>query len=310
MELLFTLSGHPGGGLAPGEVCVDFSKAHDRLPHAPSESCIDAQWSVKLAANPRLHDGDKFRLGAIEWRGARQLFLGLGLTGYREYIGTHAREPDADAALRFAGCQSQGGSRNSHFSRALGCEAVLSTSDAHVILVRRSNEVSLFQGFYNGPSGHPEPGRMPSALKTHREPLDGPLSVAEAAADRRCRLGDNDAAAVVKELFESVVNETVEEIGIPRDTLGSPLLIGAMQDQSGKPDLLFSLTTALSSAEVKDIYAKGAHAESWESDFLLALPWEEAVSLLGNAGDLSDRIRLTPVTQAALECERTRRQSE
>jgi len=318
MEILFTLAGHPGGGLSKDEVLVDFSAAHDRVPHPSTEEAIDIIWADRKARNSRLHDGDKFRLGSVEWQSARSLHIELGLTGYREYLGTHTRPRDEHEALLQAGMQ--------HFSRALGCEAVLSTSDGHIVLIRRSLEVAMFAGYYNGPSGHPEPGKMPASAEPAKGTSD--LSIADAAADRRRRLGSNDSHAAVLELFGSVLDETEEETGIPRNALGAPILIGAMQDAQGKPDLIFSLTTTLSAAEVRTIYAQGTHAESWESDRLVALPWAEALLLLERAPAESssvlhgtaesstpptqskiDDIRLTPVTQAAFECERIRRES-
>jgi hypothetical protein len=313
MEILFTLSGHPGGGLTKEEVLVDFSAAHDRVPHPATEEAIDVIWARRKAKHSRLHDGDKFRLGSVEWQGARSLKVELGLTGYREYLGTHTRPPEEHEALLQSGRQ--------HLSCALGCEAVLSTSDGQLVLIRRSTEVAMFSGFYNGPSGHPEPGRMP-ASRAHVEGIKD-LNVTDAAADRRQRLGSNDNMAVVQELFESVLDETVEETGISRETLGSPLLIGLMQDQQGKPGMIFSLTTNLSADEVRAVYAQGAHAESWESDRLVTLPWTEAQALLERACEHSDAtdgsptpvtspgsadfIRLAPASQAAFECERARR---
>jgi len=318
MEIIFTLAGHPGGGLSKDEVLVDFSVAHDRVPHPPTEEAIDVIWADRKAQNSRLHDGDKFRLGSVEWQSTRSLRVELGLTGYREYLGTHTRPADEHEALLQLGQQ--------HFSRALGCEAVLSTSDDHIVLIRRSLEVAMFAGYYNGPSGHPEPAKMPASTELSKGTSS--LSVADAAVDRRQRLGSNGALAAVQELFGSVLDETVEETGIPRDALGNPLLIGAMQDAQGKPDLIFSLTTTLSAAEVRAIYAQGTHAESWESDRLVALPWAEVLHLLDStraeSSDDSDgtnkpaappthgnteKIQLTPVTQAAFECESIRRAS-
>ena len=47
-------------------------------------------WNAKLEGGAKLFDQSKFRLRRIGWEG-RRVRLELGLTGYKEYIGTHRR---------------------------------------------------------------------------------------------------------------------------------------------------------------------------------------------------------------------------
>ena len=204
--------------------------------------------------NPRLFDAPKFRLAGVAVEGGRAT-LKVGLTGYRAYVATHraANWKAIPAASR---------------SRALGVEAALRTADGYYALARRSSAVATHGGLYNGPSGHPEPG----AVKA--DP-----GADEADAARR------GAAAEI--LVDGVLDEIVAELGVPRPSLSTPRLIGACADDRGKPDLLFLVTTTLSSAAVAS--ARESAAEKWEADDLV---------FRRDPGDLP----LTPVTRAAFAC--------
>jgi hypothetical protein len=60
--------------------------------------------------------------------------------------------------------------------------------------------------------------------------------------------------------------------------IGDPLLTGAMRDERGKPDVLFSVRTAWSSVEVLAAYGAQRHAEAWESEDMVALPWDQCAA--------------------------------
>ncbi|CAE7253754.1 Nudt22 [Symbiodinium pilosum] len=219
--------------------------------------------------NPRIYDGSKFRLHSVAWVDG-VLQVNLGLTGYKEYLGTHQRPPTESQQLGEDGLRDFG-DKAAHFSQALGCEAVLGTSDGQAVLLRRSGAVGTNSGLYNGPSGHPEPKN----------------AGVEAEADM-----DTASEASKRELFGSVVDEVVAETNVPRESLTCPELIGFMADSTGKPDVLFLLRTSLTSEEVKLAYAKGAE-EAWESDRLMFWPLEKLQEC-----DLP----LTAVTRAAIAC--------
>ena len=148
-----------GGGVAASAVSVDFGAAHARRPHA-TDARIDERWAKAREGNARLFDGSKFRLRRVSGGGADggPPHLELGLTGYREYVGTHLVDAAERRALEDDG-ERDHGERGAHMANALGCEAVLVTSDGHAVLLRRSGEVATHGGLYNGPSGHPEPSR-------------------------------------------------------------------------------------------------------------------------------------------------------
>ena len=263
-----------GGGVAASAVSVDFGPAHARRPHA-TDARIDERWAAAREGNARLFDGSKFRLRRVSGGGADGAppHLELGLTGYREYVGTHLVDAAERRALEDDG-ERDHGERGAHMANALGCEAVLVTSDGHAVLLRRSGEVATHGGLYNGPSGHPEPSR----------------AVVE-GDDKETRAVEA-AARVRNELYASVLMETHEEVGVPLEKLKAPTLLGVMADPTGKPDLLFLVRTDLDAAAVRECYAAGAE-EGWESDRLATWPVADLAACT---------LPLTPVTRAAIYC--------
>jgi len=267
-SLLLTLEGARLRGVREGDVSVSFASAHDRRPHA-KDGAIDEVWREKLASGARLFDQTKFRLRRIA-RTAAGVEMEVGLTRYKEYIGTHAG--GRVLALQ-AAAEAAHGERRAHLSCALGCEAVLLTRERQVVLLRRSGATASHQRLYNGPSGHAEPAH--AGVETH-----GGMCA------------DSAAARVVRELFEAIVQEVHEETNIPKESLSEPLLIGAMEDSRLKPDLLFLLSTSLDAAAVRACYSRGA-TEVWESDKLVFWPADTIDSC---------SLPLTPVTRAAIDC--------
>ena len=251
--------------LGPSDCCeavvVDYDqKKHARRPHA-LDDLIDETWARALDAKPNLFDGAKFRLASAS-SSSGTATLRIGLTGYREYVGTN-RAPHWE---RLAG---DGGA---HLSNALGCETALETADGMLALFRRSAAVATHGGLYNGPSGHAEPGRVKGFEGVRDVPLD--------------------AAAVSRELLEdAILMETVEEVGVPLASLSKPKLIGVMRDSRLKPDLLFLVKTTLVSEAVRARHATAV--EAWESDDLRFVPVDAPDGAFP---------ALTPVTRAALAC--------
>lgn len=285
-RMLWSLEGAAASvrlGVPRARARVALAPAHDRHAH-PSDGAIDCVWRARLEATAatggKLFDASKFRLRRVRWADAArrdELVLELGLTSYKEYVGTNQLPTAERRALEADGARGRDGDHCAHLSCALGCEAVLLTADAQFVLLRRSGRVSSGAGLYNGPSGHPEPER--ARVVAHAADECGARALAERALD---------------ELFESVRQEIHEETNVPLSTLGEPRLIGAMCDDAHKPDVLFAVTTTLDAARVRAAFAHGA-VEGWESDRLAFWP---AARLTACA----DELPLTAVTRAALYC--------
>lgn len=259
-------------GVRPEQVRISFGPQHGRLPHSELDALIDERWSAAVEANPRIFDGSKFRLKHIAWSPDGQAVgLQLGLTGYKEYLGTNRLEEDLWRQLRDDGERVHGDAA-AHLSNALGCEAIFLTSDGQAVMLRRSGAVGTHSGLYNGPSGHPEPSHAGLLA-------DGCDS-------------DSIEERVCQELFDSVLQEVHEETNVPREVLSPPRLIGCMADATGKPDIIFLVRTSMDSNSVRDCYSKGA-VEGWESDRLTFQP----VSKLAEC-----ELPMTAVTRAAVDC--------
>ena len=283
--LLFTPTSPARGAAARAQLRVTLAPQHDRRTHPTDVTRIERVWESKLtraaASGGKLFDQSKFRLHAIKWtggatRGPPIVDVCLGLTSYKEYVGTNLIGDDERRVLEADGTTSHA-DPCAHLSNALGCETILLTSDEQVVLLRRSSAVSTGTGLYNGPSGHAEPSH--ARIDQHAQDPDAMAEAAERAAD---------------ELFGAILQEVHDETNVPIADLSAPLLIGAMADSSRKPDLLFVTMTRLDADRVRAAYAQGAN-EGWESDRLAF--WPSA-----RLAECEDELPLTAVTRAAHEC--------
>ena len=85
-------------------------------------------------AGVEIFDGSKFRLQRIALDEHGHVVLELGLTGYREYLGTNRLPTDALRQLEADG-QAEHANPRAHLSNALGCETILLTADDQVVLL-------------------------------------------------------------------------------------------------------------------------------------------------------------------------------
>mmetsp|Transcript_82866 Transcript_82866/g.238105 ORF Transcript_82866/g.238105 Transcript_82866/m.238105 type:complete len:298 (-) Transcript_82866:272-1165(-) len=264
-------------GIDAEDLRLSFGSQHNRKNHI-LDTLIEKQWGAAVARNPRTFDGSKFRLDGITWvEGGCAVEFRFGLTSYKEYLGTNRLEDAQFLQLRRDGEESHGDAC-AHLSNALGCEALLLTSDRQVVLLRRSAAVGTHGGLYNGPSGHPEPGS--AGL-----PKDGVAALG-------ATVGGEEADVVRRELFKSVLDEISAETNVPHDSLTQPKLIGCMADVRGKPDVLFFVQTTLDAAAVRECYDRGAE-EGWESDRL---------TFMSEADLASCALPMTAVTRVAIAC--------
>ncbi|KAM7501989.1 hypothetical protein LguiB_000893 [Lonicera macranthoides] len=93
-----------------------------------------------------------------------------------------------------------------HTSSPLGNGAVVESSDKRIVLIQRSNNVGEFPGHFVFPGGHPEPPEV--GIESHQNDKDSKNSE---LINRK----------VSQEMFDSIVREVVEEIGVPAATLVS-----------------------------------------------------------------------------------------
>lgn len=112
------------------------------MPAVPSSTCNNRDNGVTASASSRTIDSEYL------------LTLRLGLTSYKDYLGTNWSCQVEE--LRQRGELEFGDSR-ALLAQPLGVGAVLSTDDGQVVLIRRSQKVAEAGGLLDIPGGHPEP---------------------------------------------------------------------------------------------------------------------------------------------------------
>ncbi|CAN0381894.1 unnamed protein product, partial [Hapterophycus canaliculatus] len=184
-----------------------------------------------------------------------------------------------------------------YLSQKLGVGAVVETADGFLLSLCRSSGVAEGQGMMGAPGGHPEPKNIGLTAEVLRG-----LATKTIASRRKFGLQATD------ELFDSAVQEVVDETNVPRSALGEPLLSGLVRQGNsfGAPTAAFIIPCSLERAEVSTLYAKGAK-EAFESTALRTLPASEVIAEGGSAWFASRGLTATPSFQGALELWREHR---
>ncbi|XP_012064954.1 nudix hydrolase 9 isoform X2 [Jatropha curcas] len=231
-------------GLSPSQVSVDFDQSYDRIPHpdVELENSIAKIWDQRAQKNSSLYNGKKFRYGGynvLSGGGSNQdshICLHLGLTDYRTFVGTNLNPlwekflvPSEDDHIH---CQ--------HMSSPLGNGAVVETSDKKIVVLQRSSNVGEFPGHFVFPGGHPEPEEV--GITCHQSSKD---------------LTDSKmiSSKVSQEMFDSIIREVVEEIGVPATSLCNVRFIGiSCRVLNVRPAAFFSIRCHLGSEEIHQLY--------------------------------------------------------
>ncbi|XP_013849621.1 nucleoside diphosphate-linked moiety X motif 22 isoform X5 [Sus scrofa] len=203
----------PPGGLPEEQVRAELSPAYDRRPLPGGDKAITAIWESRLRAQPWLFDAPKFRLHSATLvptgSPGPQLLLHLGLTSYRDFLGTNWAS--SAAWLRQQGA-TDWGDKQAYLADPLGVGAALATADGFLVFLRRSGQVAEAPGLVDVPGGHPEPKALcPGDSPLHKD-LPGEL--------------------VAHELFSSVLQEICDEVNLPLLTLSRPLLLGIARNET------------------------------------------------------------------------------
>lgn len=221
---------------------------------------VDAATSAALASSTCECSGENATTGltsasaktTVQEESGYVLTLRLGLTSYKDYLGTNwsrqAEELHRRGEVEF-------GDPLSLFAQPLGVGAVLCTVDEQVVLIRRSQRVAEAGGLLDIPGGHPEP-------KVVCELLGETICEEKISMAMLQQCPD----AVVSELFSSVCAEIRDEVNVPLTFLGEPILLGIALNHTsaGRPSAEFYISCSLTSDQVKKLYWKGG-AEAHES---------------------------------------------
>lgn len=114
-------------------------------PHFPAQNTFDN-------SNTAVNQEESGENG--DWDFVPALTLKIGLTCYKDYLGTNW-------SRRAAELRQQGGAEFGDplalLAQPLGVGAILCTADDQVVLIRRSQKVAEAAGLLDIPGGHPEP---------------------------------------------------------------------------------------------------------------------------------------------------------
>ncbi|KAL4238646.1 UDP-sugar diphosphatase [Mactra antiquata] len=244
----------------PDSVKVKLSKEYNRKLSPTLEEEIESIWKRRLAELPSLFNGTKFRLHSVE-EDQSLIILNLGVTCYKDFQGTNL---SSDVLV----LQSQGlcdhDDSQAYMCDALGVGALVMTSDDHIVLIFRSKNCGEDTEMWDRPGGHAEPTNIVGRIPV--EDID---------------LSSMSEDAVIKEIYQSIIEEVVSEVNLPQDSLQSPVIIGIHRSNlnGGKPNVEFLVRCSLSSSHVESLYKQGIQAEAYESENIMLLPVDTALML-------------------------------
>lgn len=230
-------------GFSPSQVSVVLDESYDRIPHPDTnlENSISEVWDSRVQNNKSLFNGQKFRYGGYIMRGEggsseeSHVCLHLGLTDYRTFVGTNLNP----LWEKFLVASEDDPIQCQHTGSPLGNGAVVETSDKKILLLQRSNNVGEFPGHFVFPGGHPEP--QDAGITSH---LCG--STESEFINQK----------VSQEMFDSIIREVVEEIGVPAESLCNPLFIGISRRRLNvRPAAFFFIKCSLQSNEIQQLYS-------------------------------------------------------
>ncbi|XP_015874252.3 nudix hydrolase 9 [Ziziphus jujuba] len=229
-------------GLSPSQVSVVFDETYDRVPHPDMslENSISEIWDQRIQRSTSLYNGQKFRYGGhmlCNGDGCdkeSRVCLHLGLTDYRTFVGTNLNP----LWEKFLVISKDDSIRCQHTSSPLGNGAIVETSDKKILVLKRSNDVGEFPGHFVFPGGHPEPQEV--GISFHQHEIDSE------AINKKVSL----------EMFDSIIREVVEEIGVPAASLCEPVFIGiSRRELNVRPAAFFSIKCSLDSMEIQQMYS-------------------------------------------------------
>ncbi|XP_020562144.1 nucleoside diphosphate-linked moiety X motif 22 isoform X3 [Oryzias latipes] len=267
-----------------GDALWGHSALRNGLPKTENEEITQQNTQV----SPSDEHG-KCKGNAVEYYDKPLLILRLGLTSYKEYLGTNWSCQAAE--LRQRG-QTEYKDPLALLAQPLGVGAILCTSDDQVVFIRRSQKVAEAGGLLDIPGGHPEPKVTETRLNVNKMLTVRPKlcccpqavceSLGETVSEEQITMEmmQRRPSAVVAELFFSVSAEIRDEVNVPVSVLGAPVLLGVALNHTsaGRPSAEFFVSCSLTSKEVQELYWKGG-AEANESTDVVFLSRAEALQL-------------------------------
>jgi hypothetical protein len=236
------------------KVTVDWDPARWAMREtAESRAEIEWTWTAATAAQPRLWNQSKYRLaGAEGWLEDRGPLLRVGLTDYKDHMGTNLG-PEVD---RWVG---EGPARWDMMAQCIGVGCWLLSTDGKVVMVETAGWKGEQGCRVDRPGGHAEPEESLALLPEAGRTLAGLTP-----------------QLVRRELFECIQKEVRDEINIPLESQGRPELLGVVvnTEKGGRLGLEFLIRVQEDSGRIRELYTEGG-PEADESTNIFFIPLEE-----------------------------------
>lgn len=143
------------------DISVSFSSDFNRKPCPSIDVKMDEKWRQLVNDNPRLFNGQKFRLNSVRTNpsseSSPEILLEVGLTDYKTAMCTnHCEDQVSLSNLRTHSLEHY---QDIHacFADPVAVNVVVVTSDDRLVLIRRADWVGEAKGLLDVPGGHAEP---------------------------------------------------------------------------------------------------------------------------------------------------------
>jgi 8-oxo-dGTP pyrophosphatase MutT (NUDIX family) len=192
----------------------------------------------------------------------------MSITNYASYLGTNWNT----SLLRLLSNEKT--LDRSYISDCLGVGGVVLTSDDYIVLIRRGAHVAEYPNCVDVPGGHPEPSRVDGCGGPAWEYAPEEKEKEESKEKKFAGPSSSTAVsskALVDEFYQSVLEEIYEEVNIPLSKMQDNRLLSIIRQTAagGKPSGIFQISCALTSDEVKQLYAQGPPDAEETTDLVL-----------------------------------------
>lgn len=258
-DVLVDVSRLQGWQQSEEAVVVECANDYARLNHADEalERQVESCWREAKAKRSKLYNGAKFRYEDVMLSKEGYTHFKLGLTDYRELVGTSISPKWRDFLVNADSSRPI----DVHLSNAIGNGVVVWSRDNRAICLRRSFAVGEGEGMWHFAGGHPEPENVDFAPKV---------------GDTTWRASTVENESIRAELFNSVKREIKEELGIESEHVVDLRFLGVVRRRVNRRyQMSFVAHVDLDANEIVQGYHCGEVLDRFETTQITSLTLEE-----------------------------------